>query len=50
MESGFTGLEWVDDELSKLEKKLADPENADAINSTIDEFIENLEARLDLSE
>jgi hypothetical protein len=49
-ESGFAGLDWVDDELLKLEQKLADPENADALNSTIDEFIKNLEARLDLSE
>jgi hypothetical protein len=47
---GFSGLDWVDEELSKLEQKLADPENVDALSTTIDEFIRDLETRLDLSE
>jgi hypothetical protein len=49
-DSGFTGLDWVDDELAKLEEKLSDPENTDALSATIDDFIKDLESRLDLSE
>lgn len=49
-QSGFSGLDWVDEELSKLEQKLADPENVDALSTTIDEFIRDLETRLDPSE
>ena len=49
-QSGFTGLDWVEDELLKLEEKLSDPERVDAVATTIDEFIKDLETRLGVSE
>jgi hypothetical protein len=49
-QSGFSGLDWVDEELSKLEQKLADPQNVDVLSTAIDEFIRDLETRLDLAE
>jgi cell division protein FtsL len=44
------GLGWVDEELQKLEEKLAEYENSDQVIDAIDEFIRDLEAKLELSE
>jgi uncharacterized phage infection (PIP) family protein YhgE len=47
---GLTGLGWIDEELQKLEQKLAGYENPDQVIQAIDEFIADLKAKLELSE
>ncbi len=47
---GLTGLEWLDEELQKLDEKLAEQKNADQVVTAIDEFMENLETKLGVSE
>jgi uncharacterized phage infection (PIP) family protein YhgE len=46
----FHGLDWVDEGLQKLEDKLADQQNPDALVEAIDEFKQELRTRLDVSE
>lgn len=45
---GARGLDWIDEELQKLEEKLAGYENADQVIEAIDEFIKDLKTRLEI--
>jgi archaellum component FlaC len=49
-DGSLENLDWIDEELQKLDDKLAQYENSDQVVEAIDEFMQELEDRLGVSQ